>query len=239
MRRRAPPPASGHLDHAARYEELVGRSIAFSGLDHEFFIQAKADHLVDLARRRLGGPERLSVLDLGCGVGLLARKLVSAFGRVHGADASRDAVRAARGLGGGVSYTACAGARLPFPDDSFDLVLAACVLHHVPRAERGALVRELVRVARPAGGVAVFEHNPFHPLTRLAVSRCDFDRDAHLVSLGKTCALFAGAAARILERRYILHFPWRGRLAGRLERLLGRAPLGAQYLVFASKGGAP
>ena len=31
----------------------------------------------------------------------------------------------------------------------------------------------------------VFEHNPFHPLTRLAVSRCAFDFDATLLRPGR------------------------------------------------------
>ena len=41
------------------------------------------------------------------------------------------------------------GARLPFADGSFDVVYSSNVLEHVP--DRAAMVREMVRVARPGG----------------------------------------------------------------------------------------
>jgi len=43
------------------------------------------------------------------------------------------------------------GARLPFADGTFDVVYSSNVLEHVP--DRGAMVREMVRVARPGGVV--------------------------------------------------------------------------------------
>ena len=42
---------------------------------------------------------------------------------------------------------------LPFPDDSFDRVIAAEILEHVP--QDGAAIAEIVRVVRPGGLVAV------------------------------------------------------------------------------------
>ena len=47
-----------------RYDELVQRSISFSGRDRGFFLEAKAERLVELARR-LGDPTDLRVLDVG------------------------------------------------------------------------------------------------------------------------------------------------------------------------------
>ena len=44
---------------------------------------------------------------------------------------------------------------LPFPDASFDAVLAATVLVHVPEGERA--IPEMVRVTRPGGRVGVFD----------------------------------------------------------------------------------
>ena len=64
------------------------------------------------------------------------------------------------------------GEKLPFPDETFDVVLAICVLHHVPVSQRYTFVSEMVRVARSGGVVAIFEHNPFNPLTRHAVNSC-------------------------------------------------------------------
>jgi ubiquinone/menaquinone biosynthesis C-methylase UbiE len=56
------------------------------------------------------------------------------------------------GLAGRVSTAVCAAERLPFPDESFDLVLGHAVLHHVP--DLGAAFAEFRRVLRPGGAMA-------------------------------------------------------------------------------------
>ncbi len=90
-----------------------------------------------------------TVLDLGCGAGLLAllkRKEV----RVAGLDISRDCAAIARGNG----YTsACAGAltSLPFADHSFDYVVSLDVMGHVEFDEKDAVLAEIKRVLRPDG----------------------------------------------------------------------------------------
>jgi ubiquinone/menaquinone biosynthesis C-methylase UbiE len=55
------------------------------------------------------------------------------------------------------------GARIPFPNDHFDLVFLACVLHHIPHSEHPGIFRELARVLRPSGSLVIFEHNPYNP----------------------------------------------------------------------------
>jgi hypothetical protein len=79
--------------------------------------------------------------------------------------------------------------------------------------------------------VAVFEHNPLNPLTRLVVSRCEFDDDAVLLRPRRVVELMEGAALAPEETAYLAFFPWRGELFRTAERLLHRIPLGAQYLV--------
>jgi SAM-dependent methyltransferase len=133
-----------------------------------------------------------------------------------------------------VLYHVGDGSRLPFEDGEYDLTFTSCVLHHVPPAERGAFVRELGRVTRPGGLVVVFEHNPLNPLTRLAVRRCEFDEDALLLGRGETRQRLTQAGLRAAEERYILFFPWRGRLLERAEQALAPVPLGAQYYVAAT-----
>jgi SAM-dependent methyltransferase len=91
-------------------------------------------------------PDR--VLEVGCGEGELAQRLMNELGaEVIALDQSPRMVELtiARGVDarvGDVQY-------LPFPDDSFDVALAAWVLFHVPVLDHA--LGELARVLRPGG----------------------------------------------------------------------------------------
>ncbi|MEO7908901.1 MAG: class I SAM-dependent methyltransferase [Roseiflexaceae bacterium] len=46
--------------------------------------------------------------------------------------------------------------QIPFADGTFDVIVSSLVLHNIHgRAERDAAVREIVRVLKPGGGVAL------------------------------------------------------------------------------------
>lgn len=102
------------------------------------------------------------VLEVGCGTGVVVRDLARAVGprgRVVGVDRSRVLVRAAGQLLRGdslrrrVAFRVADGMRLPFRDGRFDATLAVTVLLHVP--DPMGVVREMARVTRPGGTVAV------------------------------------------------------------------------------------
>ncbi len=67
------------------------------------------------------------------------------------------AVRNGRSLGLQVDGRVADAERLPYDDDSFDLVVGHAVLHHIPDVEQA--VREVLRVLRP-GGRFVFAGEP-------------------------------------------------------------------------------
>ena len=133
-------------------------------------------------------------------------------------------------------YRAYDGRRLPFENGSFDAVFAICVLHHVEPGGWDGLVADMLRVTRDGGLACVFEHNPFNPLTRRAVSNCDFDRDAVLLTMRRTVVAFIRAGATIEDRRYYLFTPFESRPTAIGERLLRRVPFGGQYVVAGSPG---
>jgi len=104
------------------------------------------------------------VLDVGCGSGAVTRTLarrVAPGGRAVGIDASPALLEVAReladkaGLGGWIEFKAGDCRALPFSDASFDAVLAATTLSHVPDPGRG--LAEMVRVTRPGGRIGVFD----------------------------------------------------------------------------------
>jgi SAM-dependent methyltransferase len=225
--------------YAHRYEDAVRDAIRFAGKDVEFFTRAKVRHLLALAEHELGDGAELAALDVGCGVGLTDRWLAPAFGSLHGLDVSEEAVAVAARTNPSVRYATYGGDVFPFPEAAFDLVFAICVLHHVAPAARPRLVAEMARVAKPGGLVVVVEHNPYNPLTRLVVHRCEFDEDVQLLGIGETKRLLVGSGAFVTHERYILMVPFEGAAVRRFEHSFRRLPLGAQYLVAGRRPSLP
>jgi SAM-dependent methyltransferase len=221
--------------YADSYQRAVEQSISFAGGELDFFARRKARALLDLAARRLGDPGGLRMLDVGCGVGITDRFLAGEVGALSGVDLSVEAVERAALRNPSVDYASYDGADLPFRDGSMDVAFAICVFHHVPTTERAHLASELGRVLRPGGLAVIFEHNPWNPLTRVAVSRCEFDEDAILLTRGEAARTLADAGLRAVERRYIVFFPFDRPRAGSVERALRHVPLGAQHYVAAAR----
>ena len=101
-----------------------------------------------------------SVLDLGCGAGMLAllkRKGVT----LTGVDLSSDCSLAAQR--NGYDFAASTElSKLPFPDNSFDYVISLDVLGHIGFEEKDAVLAEVKRVLRPDGvtmhGIECIDH---------------------------------------------------------------------------------
>ena len=114
---------------------------------------------------RLGLAPRDRLLDLGCGAGRHAFEALRRGARVVAFDYDeaelKDVAAMAAAMDqagdipatGGSATTRGDATRLPFPDGSFDRIIAAEVLEHIP--DDVAAIRELARVLRPGGTMAV------------------------------------------------------------------------------------
>jgi SAM-dependent methyltransferase len=148
-------------DHAIGIPEPIGlsREISFerfSGSAAEnyerYFVPAigapLATDLVELAALSPG--ER--VLDVACGTGVVARhalERVGHGGRVIGTDINAGMLAVARVAVPGCEWREASAENLPFPDETFDVVLCQLGLQFF--ADKAKAVRELRRVLVPGG----------------------------------------------------------------------------------------
>jgi SAM-dependent methyltransferase len=96
------------------------------------------------------------VLDVACGTGILAREIASRMGsggRVMGIDPSPGMVAVAKQLAPTVEWREGAAESLPFPDESFDVVMSQFGLMFF--TDRRQALREMMRVLAPGGRLAV------------------------------------------------------------------------------------
>jgi 2-polyprenyl-3-methyl-5-hydroxy-6-metoxy-1,4-benzoquinol methylase len=121
-----------------------------------------------------------SVLDVGCGEGVLTHKWAQRLeGRIVGIDLEDPAIQAewAKRQAPNLSYRVMKAERLPFEEGEFALASAIEVLEHVPDPEH--TVAEMARVAR---GGHLLVSVPREPLWRAL----NMARGAYLRDLGNT-----------------------------------------------------
>jgi arsenite methyltransferase len=135
----------GYPEELARVPESSAQS--FAGVANPFTLG------------RLEPGER--VLDLGCGAGtdsLVAAQMVGPGGHVTGIDMTPEMLEKARASASAmgvdnVEFVESEAERLPFADESFDVVISNGVIDLIP--DKDAVFGELFRVLRPGGRIQV------------------------------------------------------------------------------------
>jgi SAM-dependent methyltransferase len=161
------------------------------------------------------------LLDVGAGGGRHAREALARGADVVAVDLDAEVVRAAdRSLGelsgwlpSGRRHLCLAAdaLRLPFPDATFDCVIASEVLEHIPADEQA--LRELRRVTRPGGTVAVTVPSSMPERLCWALSREYHDvagGHVRIYRAGELEARMEGAGLRVSGRgrAHALHAPY-------------------------------
>ena len=229
-------PKSPEFDqYAEEYAKLLDDPIRrkFAG-ETAFFFERKWE-LLEKYMQRIGlRPEKSSWLDVGCGAGELLRLGSAHFAHAAGCDLSIGMMKACEGLN---VVTQTDPTRLPFEDNSFDLVTVVCVYHHVEPPDRPGLTAEIARVLRPRGTACIIEHNPFNPATQIIVRRTPVDANAQLLTARTARRLLAKAGLGMNQKTtYFLYFPQNiYRKARGVEALLEKVPAGGQYAAFGRK----
>jgi len=228
-------PADESFARPEEYDAQVAHGLRLSGEDRHYFIEGRLRELCAL----LGpGFRPRRILDFGCGTGETCVHLGSRFpdAEVTGIDATPEAVEHAR--------RTHAGMRLRFEHlaefearGDYDLCYSNGVFHHIPPADREAAVRLVHRALVRGGHFALSENNPWNPGTRWVMHRIPFDRDAiPLSSLQARSLLRRAGFERCAAPRFLFLFPRALAPLRRIERWFVRLPLGAQYLLLATRG---
>ena len=119
-------------------------------------------------------PAHGTILEIGCGPGLLSARLAQSYGlQVTGLDldpamielARANALKSSAGAGRLPTFVVGDVAALPFPDGSFDTVISTFSMHHW--SDRTAGLDEIARVLADGGRALIWDLKPgalpFHP----------------------------------------------------------------------------
>ena len=137
-----------HAGQWARWARFPGHDIYHEQLNWPAF-------------RGLLPPPGRRTLDVGCGEGRVGRQLAAGGHCVAGIDSSPTLVALAREAGGFQELVCGDSARLPWPDQSFDLVLAYMSLHDID--DLPGTVAEIGRVLDPGGRLCLAIVHPLNP----------------------------------------------------------------------------
>jgi demethylmenaquinone methyltransferase/2-methoxy-6-polyprenyl-1,4-benzoquinol methylase len=191
---------------------------------------------------RIGAQPHDTVLDVACGTGAVALELVRRYGcRVVAVDQSPEMLAIARARAGdGIELRQARAEALPFEDASFDGLTFTYLLRYVD--DPGATMRELARVVRPGGNIAMLEFfKPRNPLARLsweAYVRVGLPLAGRFISPGwKEVGTFLGPSIRgFWERRPLEQLLALWREAGIRDVAARPLSLGGGVVVWGRRG---
>jgi SAM-dependent methyltransferase len=104
--------------------------------------------------------ESLSLLDIACGTGnqLVANRATAPQARMIGLDGSLGMLRQARSKSRDIGWVHGDSAALPFASGAFDFASCQYAFHHF--RDKAGMVREVFRVLRPGGRMALYNMCP-------------------------------------------------------------------------------
>jgi SAM-dependent methyltransferase len=222
-------------DYAASYQKLLNDPLRERfAPGSQFFVRRKWELLKGFLDGRPLPSMDQSWLDVGCGFGDLLRLGRSFFRKVAGCDLSPEMLAKAPDLDVRLQHRSN---ELPYPGETFDLVTAVCVYHHVlSKKTRLELTNEIKRILKPAGVFCLIEHNPLNPITRLIVHRTPMDANAHLLGISESTQLLRSAGLSVIGKELFLYLPEAlYNKASFVESCFRNIPLGGQYAIFAEK----
>ncbi len=160
------------------------------------------DEMAHLMVRASGVAHGDTVLDIGCGAGIVTCAFAAVAGHVTGLDLTPAMLERAQNRQNELSLTnmtwQCGDVNaLPFPDNSFSIVVTRNTFHHLLSPE--SVLAEMVRVCRPGGRIVVVDTTPD------AAKLGDYDRFETLLHPSHVHALSLEDLLGLFTRANLLH----------------------------------
>ena len=232
---RAEARGDGAFDRFAhQYDELLGESLRITGEDKQYFARGRLELLAERLAALRFRPD--TVLDFGCGSGSTIPLFFEILGARHviALEESAELLEISERDYGRLDASFFSSSTFPKGGEC-DLVYCSAVFHHIPPANRLAVLRDIRDYLKPGGLFALWEHNAWSPAARFVMSRCEFDRDALPLSAPAARRLLSEAGFDLVGTDFLFIYPRLLRLLRWSERLLTGLPLGAQFQVLARK----
>lgn len=137
-----------------------------TGEDSHYFAKLKAEKLKEWLPSYFKGIPK-TILDFGCGDGLMTHEVQQQFpySEIHGVDNSPESIKIAERKYPKINYHISTDNLSMLKKDSFDVILATHVFHHIYFNEHEHYIKELMNILRPGGVFVFYELNPLNPGT--------------------------------------------------------------------------
>jgi SAM-dependent methyltransferase len=178
--------------------------------ERHFWFNGFRYFVVPLLKKATEGRSNARLLDCGCGTGNNVG-LLGQFGRAFGFDLSPIGLQIGREAGR-TRLARATVARVPFPDNAFDVVTSFDVLYSLEAPDERAAVAEMYRVTRPGGFVVV----NVAAMECLRGDHSVLSREVRRYSRSSLSALLASAGFRVERITYTNAVLFPAMYAGRL-----------------------
>jgi ubiquinone/menaquinone biosynthesis C-methylase UbiE len=215
------------------------------GRGHKYFVKTKAIRLAEIVKELNLDPKKMSIIDVGCGLGEASIWLKRSFRKVLGVDNSKRMVDWAKKNIPGCSFMASNACKIPVKDNTYDCAVFFNVYHHMESKEvMLKSLNEVKRIVRKGGLIFISDLNPKNPVVRNIINTNELDAAVSLGGFNKgrfpttlnmrQCkSIFRRAGLSIAYSEYLLFFPeWLSFLYP-LERILRWLPIGGVYFIVA------
>lgn len=225
---------SAEFDQYAEDYNAALAHLSWAGESREDFAGRRIKWLGERLNNIGAAPKR--VMDFGCGTGTSIPFFFSELKveSVIGVDVSRKSLEVAKRDHGSESVQF-----VPLdeykPTEPLDLVFCNGVFHHIPIDARAGAIKLICDSLRPGGLFALWENNPWNPVTQLLMGLAPIDRDAKKLLPSQTRRLLHDGGFDVMQTDFLFIFP---RLLGWfrvIEPHLARWALGLQYQVLSVK----